>query len=583
MTISLGYPVPVRAPSVPFKAEKRHNPRLLGWGLVFFAFLIEQLDFLRLLIWRNAGFGSLSTISQFLVNVEPRFDPTVVPLAAGADVVVHPSSATGAPPASGSVAQYRALYVSGEITPTTVANALLPLITTGKHSTAWVEVHPELVLKAARESTLRYSKGKPLGPLDGIPVAIKDEFDVQGHATRIGSAIVPVIEKTVDSWCVEKLRESGAIVMGKVTMVEFGIDTSGCNPAFGTPLNPYNTQYYTGGSSSGGAYSVSTGLVPIALGSDAGGSIRIPASFCSITGLKPTHGRLSFMPGINHVSCNVNGPIAADVGSLSAFYSVISQPHPTSSFPLNLRRDSARPRLIGIPEAWFQLATPAIQKLCRGIIERLVTSKGFKVVPIEIPFIREGQIATGVTVLADAATVIPKHSGMSATSRILLALGRTTPATDLILAQKLRHLLMQHFAWLWSEHPGMVIVTPTTACAGWPIRSPAELKYGLSDGDRTNDCMEYTWLANFCGVPSISVPAGYIVPEGRANAGEVADKDTEGMIPVGIMATGDWACEETLLRFAEDVEDVCRGDRCRPPTWVDVIGLARKNMEKESS
>ncbi|KAI1820900.1 amidase signature domain-containing protein [Xylaria intraflava] len=442
-------------------------------------------------------------------------------------------------------------------------------------------------MRAAEESTLRYREGRSLGPLDGIPVAIKDEYDVEGYATRIGSAIVPVDEEAVksldDSWCIEKLKEAGAVIMGKVTMVEFGMDTSGCNPTFGTPLNPYNRQYYTGGSSSGSAYAVSTGLVPIALGSDAGGSIRIPSSFCSIAGLKPTHGRLSFMPGVNHIStCTVNGPVAADVDSLAAVYSVISQPHPTSTFPttspMPLDDNASRPRVIGIPETWFQRASPAIQKLCRGILDQLVARKNYTIVPIDIPFTQEGQKAASLTILTDASTVVPEHPGISPPVRILLALGRTTPSTDLVLAQKLRQVLMQHLAWLWHEYPGMVIVTPTTRCAGWPILSPGELSHGISDGDRTQDCMEYTWLANFCGVPSISTPAGYVVPEGRTDAGEIAGEETKGKIPVGMMATGEWAGEEMLLRFAKDVEDVYT--QSRPPNWVDVVELARKEMGK---
>ncbi|KAI0450806.1 amidase signature domain-containing protein [Xylaria acuta] len=611
------YPAPVRGPLLPIKDNEKRNPTLSGWVLVICAFLLERLGFLRSLAWRNAGFGSLTRISEFLDNVEPRFDPTVIPLddahpesAVSTEVPVLADSVSPSPPPSTpisalvesapvrySVAHYRSLYTTGELTPLAVANALLPLIRRdtsppGQHSTAWISVRVDLAIKAAEASTLRHREGRPLGPLDGIPVAIKDEYDVEGYATTIGSPIVPTdeehVKNIVDSWCVEKLKEAGAIIMGKMNMVEFGMDTSGSNPAFGTPPNPYNPRYYTGGSSSGSAYAVSAGLVPIAMGSDAGGSIRIPSSFCSVYGLKPTHNRLTYLPAVNHASsCAVQGPIAADIDSLAAVFEVVSQPHPSTGFPKTsystlVNSKSDRPRVIGVPEAWFNRASPAVQSLCRQMIERLVAEKNYKVVSIEIPFVKEGQKAHALTMLTHAATAAPVDSGISSTIRILLALGRTTRATDLLLAQKLRHVLMQHLSWLWQTYPGMVLITPTTQCAGWPIRSPAELRHGVSDGDRTQETMTYVWLANFCGIPSVSVPAGFVVPEGQPDQGAVADVETPGKVPVGLMAMGEWASESALLQFAADAQDLCRGQECRPPNWVDVIELARREMEKAS-
>src|SRR5262249_35930309 len=136
-------------------------------------------------------------------------------------------------------------------------------------------------------------------------------------------------------------------------------------------------------------------------------------------------------------------------------------------------------------------------------------------VPIEIPFLVEGQTAHAMTVLVDAATLLPDTSNLTPANRIMIALGRSTPASDLLLAQKLRRALMQHLAHLWNKYPNLLIMTPTTSCAGWPIQSQGELLHGVSDGDRTVQTMEYTWMANFCGLPALSVPAGFVVPEGR--------------------------------------------------------------------
>lgn len=375
---------------------------------------------------------------------------------------------------------------------------------------------------------------------------------------------------------------------GTATFCRFtnrSVDTTGNNPVYGTPKNPYNDDYYTGGSSSGSAYAVSSGLIPFALGSDGGGSIRIPSSFCGVFGLKPSHGRVSFRPGPNHsITCAVNGPIAADIATLAAVFEVISQPHPTSGFPhptaFAVPDNPRRNKVLGIPEDWFAQADAGVQKLCMTMIDRLVAEHGYRRVPVKIPFLPEGQIAHALTILTDGATLLPETSNLTPANKILLALGRMTPSTDYLLAQKLRSLLMRHLAYLWKIYPGMIIVTPTTACGGWKIQSQAELIHGVSDGDKTIMTMLYVWLANFCGLPAVTTPAGYLVPEGRPDAGEVADSPTEGKVSVGLMGTGEWTQEHNLLQFGVDAETVGSKVRVRPPIWVDIVEKAREEMKK---
>lgn len=271
--------------------------------------------------------------------------------------------------------------------------------------------------------------------------------------------------------------------------------------------------------------------------------------------------------------------------SLISLYEVVSQPHPSTYFRPNslgtgkFAVDAKRPKLIGIPEAWFKLSSPGVQKLCRNMISWLEEHKEYKVISIQMPYVDEGQMAHALTILTDASTLLPETRGLSPANRILLALGRTTPATDFMLAQKLRRVLMQHLAWLWQTYPGMVIVTPTSSCPGWPIRSASELKYGVSDGGQTLKTMKYVWLANFCGPPSISVPAGFVKPEGRPGEGEIAGIDTVGKVAVGLMATGEWASEHALLQFGLDAEEAGSSLQCRPPNWVDVVKLAKKHTQ----
>lgn len=182
-----------------------------------------------------------------------------------------------------------------------------------------------------------------------------------------------------------------------------------------------------------------------------------------------------------------------------------------------------------------------------------------------------------MTVLSDAATVLPSTKNLTPANKILIALGTVTPSTDYVLAQKLRQLLMQHLSHLWKQHPGMIIVTPTTPCAGWRIGQPeVDTKSGISDGNTTQSTMEYVWMANFLGVPALSVPAGFVGAEGEAGAGQEAD---EGGIPVGLMGMGEWTGEEDLLEWGAHAEAAGADRRRRPGIWVDVIERAKAEMQ----
>ena len=200
------------------------------------------MSFIRLMIWHNSGFGSLRKIRRHLDDYEPRHDPTVIPInqssaSVNAEIFRHSGSKTSVShnPSKKkyhSVVDYHALYLSGELTPTAVAKALLPLIrrdisSPSEYSIAWWESRVDLILLAAEASTLRYKTNRPIGILDGIPVGIKDEYDVHGYRTSLGSkndySPIAAQGQSVTSWCVVKLQEAGAINLGKLSMNEFGL------------------------------------------------------------------------------------------------------------------------------------------------------------------------------------------------------------------------------------------------------------------------------------------------------------------------------------------------------------------------
>ncbi|KAF4610398.1 hypothetical protein G7Y89_g15721 [Cudoniella acicularis] len=170
-------------------------------------------------------------------------------------------------------------------------------------------------------------------------------------------------------------------------------------------------------------------------------------------------------------------------------------------------------------------------------------------------------------------------TGLNPANKVLLAVGNQTPAQDYILAQQLRNILMQHLAFLYKQYPGMIIVSPATPMAGWPIASLNDLKYGITDGNTSIRNMEYVWLANFCGNPAISCPVGYVEP---------ARGKGEGKVPVGLMGIGDWGSEDALLAWGREAEvylnEVYEGGRRKPADWVDVfVNSSSKESAKASA
>lgn len=247
------------------------------------------------------------------------------------DLQLFPRQPEGIPGRYHSVADYHAMYLSRQLTPLAVVKYLLPLIrrdvaSPSHHSIAFIDSKVELIMEAAKASTARYEAGTPLGIMDGIPTAIKDEGDVAGYRTTSGRKRNDTFFKiaTKSTRPVQLLQEAGAIILGKLNMHELGADTTNNNPNWGTPRNPHNVQYYTGGSSGGPAYVVAAGLVPFAVGSDGGGSIRIPAAFCGVYGLKPSHNRLEETGS----TVTVSGPLAATMSDLEIAYRVMAVPDP---------------------------------------------------------------------------------------------------------------------------------------------------------------------------------------------------------------------------------------------------------------
>ncbi|KAF6829050.1 glutamyl-tRNA amidotransferase subunit a [Colletotrichum plurivorum] len=569
------------------------NPVLRGWPLVAGATLLANSWVLQRLFWRNAKFGSIRDLPG-LPEYRYRFQPDVLVLSETGthpDIIPFSSDLTTPAPQDQparylSSADYHALYSTGELTPLDVVQALLPLIRraeghpppeTGPYANAWVASHgrEDLALDAARASTERWRSGKPLGPLDGVPIGVKDDVDVKGYVSHNGMQYFPDLpwfkpaEETF--WPIKQLEAAGAIVVGKNAMHELGGGKFADSRFRGTPTNWHNPSYYPGGSSSGGGSALGAGIVPICIGTDAGGSIRVPSSFNGVYGLKPSHHRAMTM---NSSVC-VIGPLAATVADLTIAYRLMSRPNPDDPiqgvYTPSVPPSPSDPKVIAIDESWWSRAEAPVNDICRRAVDHF-KSLGYKVIDIRLPLLREIQLmhsATCITEMQDMArqrTPNPDDwtSIINHPNKILMSVGGTTPAGDYLKYAQLRDLLLKHLAHLFEENPGMLIVTPTTPLPGWP-RNPGDDAYGISDANTTIANMSYAYIANVSGCPALTAPVGYADPV-----------QGEGKIPVGLMAMAEWGCEEQLLGWAREAETYLHKEgKRRPAGWVDVIEITK--------
>ncbi|RFU27422.1 hypothetical protein B7463_g8920, partial [Scytalidium lignicola] len=611
-TVFFGYPKPIEGPKTPFKATQDQNPVFRGYALLIGAWIVSKLSFIQRYLWRNAGFASLRNL-KYIDQFSERYDPTVIPLRKDSlypsnktpelDIAALRFPSSDLPTRYYTVADYHTAYSSGRLTPLAVAEALLVLIRrdvtpVSKHAVAFIEVHPEAVLEAARASTSRWKEGKPLSILDGIPTGVKDTNCVAGHRKTSGRKLndPKFSTNSASDYPVQKLEEAGVIILGVLNMHELGSDTTGLNPHWGTPLNPHNPNYYTGGSSSGSGYVVAAGLVPFSVGADGGGSVRIPASFCGVYGLKPSHNRLD-----DHGSTVVvTGPLAASMADLEASYKIMGQPdlsHPICSLfsppPLPSLNPIQRPKILGICRPWLERADPIVLNLVDNLISHYEKDLGYTIIPIEMPYRREGQLAHAMTILSEMLERTQRHVPPSAATspteyldsltpanKVLLTVASQTPALDFLLAQQLRNLIMSHLAYLFKTYPGMIIVTPTSPVPGWPIQDKGDFRWGSSDANQSMRNMEYVWLANFSGCPAISAPVGWVKP-----VNGVLDPKEKGKVPVGVMGLGEWGDEEGLLQWGRESEKWVRegnsegkNGMVRAGNWVDVFSIAGEKM-----
>eukprot|EP01098_Paradermamoeba_levis_P002283 TRINITY_DN12677_c0_g1_i1.p1 TRINITY_DN12677_c0_g1~~TRINITY_DN12677_c0_g1_i1.p1 ORF type:complete len:620 (-),score=243.45 TRINITY_DN12677_c0_g1_i1:20-1831(-) len=447
------------------------------------------------------------------------------------------------------VEEYAAAYRSKQITPT---QALKNILSAVKKSEAldpplriFIAIDEADVLKQAEASTQRFAQGTPLSILDGVPVAVKDEVDVKGYVTTVGSRFLNVTKATADATIVARLREKGAIIVGKTNMHEFGMGTTSLNPHHGTPRNPFNVNHHTGGSSSGSAVAVATGLVPLAIAADGGGSIRIPSAFNGLFGLKPTFGRVSEV-GAAPLCWSVAhlGPMASSARDLALFYGVMagrdqadhnSLVGPEVSLGEFWKTENVNGLRVGVFTDHSDDAEPQVVEANKKAIAFL-QSKGAKVVEIEVPNLSFISKAHAVTILTEMASNIQRykdhHSELGLDVQINLQLTKYFPSTYYVYAQKIRTYTYKLFQEIFKNVD--VIASPSTANLAPRIVNES-LSTSISDLETTTKSMKYVIVGNLVGFPAITIPIG---------------QDSATNLPIGIQFMSNSWEEGVLLQLA---------------------------------
>ncbi|MEJ2600156.1 MAG: amidase, partial [Anaerolineales bacterium] len=393
----------------------------------------------------------------------------------------------------------------------------------------------EAALEEARRVEAEIQVGDYRGPLHGIPLALKDLFETKGVRTTAGSRFFADNIPQEDAVVVQKLRGAGAVFLGKLNMHEIALGLTNVNPHYGPCHNPWSLERITGGSSGGSAAAVAAGLCLGSLGSDTGGSVRVPASLCGVVGLKPTFGRVS-LRGVIPLSWNLDhvGPLARSVRDAAILLQAIAgydaQDPASVNVPVPDYLDSleagVRGRTIGLAsDAYSAKSDPQVWEAIQaaaGVFSQL----GAQVIPIELPEAYQAARANGLMVQSDAAAfhqerlaARPETFGDDIRQR--LQTGAAYTSTEYILARRTQNEFRRRCELLFENID--ILITPATAVTAPPIEGPDAI-------EQARRLTRFTAPFNLAGLPAISLPAGFT---GQRPSGEQEHSAREEL-PVGM-------------------------------------------------
>jgi len=429
---------------------------------------------------------------------------------------------------------------------------------------AYLEVDEKGAMKQADEVDAKIKKGEEISPLFGIPIAVKDNILTEGFNCTAGSKILENYKAPYDATCIQKLREGGAIFLGKTNLDEFAMGSSTENSAFGPTKNPHDEGTVPGGSSGGSAAAVGADMCVAGLGSDTGGSIRQPAAFCGIVGFKPTYGAFSRY-GLIAMASSLDqiGPLANSVQDARIIFDTIRGKDRFDATSLEVKNEKLKMKKlrIGIPKEYFgEGIDPEVKKSVEKAIKKY-EGNGAKIEEISLPHtdyglavyyiimpsevsanlarydgIRYG-LSKGADNLLDAY-IKTRHNGFGAEVRRRIMLGTHVLSSGYydayyIKAQKVRTLIKQEYEKAFSKND--VIMTPTTPTLPFKF------------GERTKDPVSmylsdiFTVGANLAGLPAVTIPCDWIEKGGKK-------------LPVGLQIIGPQKSDHKVLDVAEIFE-----------------------------
>ncbi len=444
-----------------------------------------------------------------------------------------------------------------EISSTELVKSCLDRIEKTQESTnAFVACDSDLALETAGTLDMQLSQGHVSGPLHGIPIAVKDNYWTADYPTTACSRIYPENPVGTDATMVAKLRRAGSVIIGKTNMHEWAYGATNEVSSFGLTRNPWNVDHITGGSSGGSGAAVAARMVPAALGSDTGGSIRIPSSACGISGLKPTAGRVS-RAGILPLSwtLDIGGPMARSARDLRILLDVIAgfDPKCPTTYGVCSDRSPKRRGQQPVRIALFRSSELLVDDAVMASVEyalRELGDDGAFVEEVEFSGLETGFGAWKIILHCDAAAYHAKFLAESAEKysdnvRVQIEAGRCLSASAYLKAQQYRAVFNQRFSQLTDQYD--LIAMPTLPVAA-PRIGQSELAVNGTEITSQDAMTSIAWIANFTGLPAISIPCGF-----AANG-----------LPIGLMFMGPPFGEETMLSVAEWYQSLTRWHQQAP-------------------
>jgi aspartyl-tRNA(Asn)/glutamyl-tRNA(Gln) amidotransferase subunit A len=448
-----------------------------------------------------------------------------------------------------------------QVSATEITQIMLARIETLDAKTnAYITVMAEEALSAARRCDAELAAGEDRGPLHGIPVAVKDIYDTAGTRTTAGSKILADCVPERDATSVARLRNAGAVIIGKTNLNEFACGVTSTNAHYGDVLNPWDLSRTPGGSSGGSAAAVAAGLCTMATGTDTGGSIRIPAALCGIVGLKPSFGRIS-CHGIMPLSWEQDhpGPMARTVRDAALMLSAMAGWDAADPVTAQVPVPNYAAALEGGVNGWRigldrQYALQGISSEVRDAFEQALETMvtlGAEIVDVQVPGLEDGISAGLVIWNAEAAAV---HEEWLQTRpedydpRIGRRLGNGFSVTgiDYARAQRARRRLVRTLQLLFEDMD--LLATPMCAI-GAPPQGVGQVVVGGQEFDVLPALTRYSRVFNLTGLPAVSVPCGF----------------TGEGLPIGLQLVGPSFGESAVLRAAHVFEQAVASPWQRPP------------------